>query len=74
MKGENRRKMDKRVMADIKNFYFTKWITQVKYLALTEFGFSQIAVDSMDHDSWRNYYNEGLSPRDALETDLSNNE
>lgn len=47
---------------------FTNWFMQLKQAALDR-GYGQVAVDQFTHDDWRDIYNEGYAPKDAIDED-----
>ncbi len=48
---------------------FTEWMENLAQVAKDEFDFEH---DDFDPESWRDYFDEGYSPREALFEDLSN--
>lgn len=45
---------------------FDNWLTDVERLAREEYGWAEEAVQSIDRQTWRNYWLDGMSARDAL--------
>lgn len=45
---------------------FEKWFEEVKEAAIEDFGYSQNEVNSFNHKHWREYYDLGLSPFEAI--------
>jgi|GEM_PF-5844391 len=48
---------------------FDEWLERIKVLAEQEYGFAEF--DISDREAWRDYWNEGYCPEDALVEDLS---
>lgn len=49
---------------------FEEWFEELQRVAVVKFGFSKKAAD-FDEDCWRVYFDEGLTPSEALSEDLS---
>ena len=48
-----------------------KWLIALKHLAINEYDFTEVAAESMTTDeSWKIYYYDGCTPREALEEDF----
>lgn len=52
-------------MADIQSF--DEWFAKLKKQAVELFGYRPEAADGMDENTWREYYLDGFTPKDALE-------
>ncbi len=64
--------MNGTLMSNIGALSWSQW--QFAVLALLRVDFAEvlqfIGMDEVDWDSWRNFYNEGRSPRSAIERAL----
>ena len=50
---------------------FTDWFTELKRIAVEEYGWPKRSVETFDPDAWELSYEEGASPEDAFLDDLS---
>jgi hypothetical protein len=49
---------------------FNEWFSILKSLAVSDYGFS--TAEDFDIDAWKEYWTDGLSPKEAIDQDISN--
>lgn len=50
---------------------FEIWFAELKKVAIEQYQFSEGCRDSFDADAFREYFDDGYSPAEAIEEDLS---
>lgn len=45
---------------------FETWKAELKRLAVSEHGYDEECFNTFDWDSWKEYYDDGFTPKDAL--------
>lgn len=51
---------------------FEQWVEALKKVAAEKFEFTQLGIERTDWSAYRCYYDDGLSPEEALAEDFSN--
>lgn len=58
---------------------FDKWMLELQRTAIEDFGFgadshaaSSMTIEAPEAEEWREFYNDGLSPKEALLEDFRN--
>ena len=50
---------------------YNRWFDMLKKVAVREFGFTKESAESFDKEAWKQYFDDGMSPYQALREDLS---
>jgi hypothetical protein len=50
---------------------FEQWFAELKQVAVKDFGFTPESAETLHADSWRDYFDAGQSPAEAMSEDMS---
>lgn len=51
---------------------FDLWFDALRWVAVSDYGFTKESAEEFDPEAWEDFYDDGMSPPEALDSDADN--